>query len=43
MVAVIGIVVALRYYLLAMLVTALTLLVLFGLSWIERKFSRKNS
>ena len=41
MVAVIGIVVALRYYVLALLVTAMTLLVLFGLSWVEKKV-RKN-
>ncbi|NUS61746.1 MAG: MgtC/SapB family protein [Lysobacter sp.] len=42
MVAVIGIVVALRYYLLALLVTGMTLLVLFGLSWIEKKFRRND-
>ena len=38
---IIGIVVALRYYVLALLVTAMTLLVLFGLSWVEKKV-RKN-
>ena len=42
MVAVIGIVVALRYYVLALLATAMTLLVLFGLSWIERKVGKKD-
>jgi putative Mg2+ transporter-C (MgtC) family protein len=42
MVAVIGIVVALRYYLLALLVTAMTLLVLVGLTWVEKKFRRND-
>lgn len=42
MVAVIGIVVALRYYLLALLVSAMTLLVLLGLSWVEKKFRRND-
>jgi putative Mg2+ transporter-C (MgtC) family protein len=42
MVAVIGIVVALRYYMLALLTTALTLLVLFALSWVERRVRRNT-
>ncbi|MCC8363252.1 MgtC/SapB family protein [Lysobacter sp. A6] len=42
MVAVIGIVVALRYYLLALLVSAMTLLVLLGLTWVEKKFRRND-
>jgi putative Mg2+ transporter-C (MgtC) family protein len=42
MVAVIGIIVALRYYVLALLATALTLLVLIGLNWVERIFKRQN-
>ena len=42
MVAVIGIVVALRYYLLAFLATTLTMVVLFGLSWVERRFKRED-
>lgn len=42
MVAVIGIVVALRYYLLALLVSAMTLLVLVGLTWVEKKFRRND-
>ena len=42
MVAVIGIVVALRYYLLALLATLLTLVVLLGLNWVERRFKRED-
>lgn len=42
MVAVIGIVVALRYYLLALFTTALTMGVLFGLSWVEQRFKRED-
>ena len=42
MVAVIGIVVALRYYVLALLVSAMTLLVLVGLTWVEKKFRRND-
>ena len=43
MVAVIGITVAQRYYLLALLVTLLTLGVLFGLSWIERRVRKDRA
>ena len=42
MVAVVGIVVALRYYMLALLVTAMTLLVLVGLRWVERKVIKND-
>ena len=41
--AVIGICVALRYYMLAFLVTALTLIVLFALSWVERQLKKNTA